>query len=329
MATSALAKDIVFALRQQIAKIEGALPERLAAPDKAEESAVIVRRHGVAAHTLLQIGVEEIDAALGGGLEAGALTELHGRETRDAGASAGFVLCLVSLWMKAATAAPFILWIGTEEVFREAGFPYGRGILGLFGIPPENLLFAAAPKPSDALWIAEEAAVLSDFAAVIVELRGSPRALDLTATRRLHRRAQKVGRPVFLLRQGAVAEPTAAPVRFVLSASAAGLRETLDGPLPLSIGPPGFEVEISKSRAAASGRFVLEWNADERIFEDRRRGRFAPPDRGALVSLSGGGQAVEEALGAVVAFGQSGARAAHHQPSREQHTAHLRPRRAS
>ncbi|WP_204278111.1 hypothetical protein, partial [Escherichia coli] len=77
-------------------------------------------------------------------------------------------------------------WIGTAEIFHEAGFPYARGLHALFGIAPEQLLFSEAPKLLDALWIAEEAARMTAFAAVILEIRGNPQRLDLTATRRLH-----------------------------------------------------------------------------------------------------------------------------------------------
>ena len=173
---------------------------------------------------------------LGGGLPKAALTEIHGAETRDAGAVAGFALALASLILKGRKAGLPLLWIGTSEIFREAGFPYAVGLARDFGIAPEALLFSEAPKLADALWIAEEAARLSALAAVIIELRGNPDRLDLTATRRLHRRAEQAGRPVLLIRQAAEAEPTAAPVRLVVAAASAAPRATLAGPLAGSIG---------------------------------------------------------------------------------------------
>ncbi|TIV74635.1 MAG: hypothetical protein E5V93_15665, partial [Mesorhizobium sp.] len=104
MAMSAVARDTVFALRRQI---EGTLPERLQAPvaapaDAAKSDMTLVRR-GLAVASpdaFLHTGIERLDTALGGGLPRAALSEIHGLETRDAGAVAGFALSLVSLILK-------------------------------------------------------------------------------------------------------------------------------------------------------------------------------------------------------------------------------------
>lgn len=338
MATSAVARDIVLSLRQQIARIEGTLPERLEAPavgagpasGPAADAGLLVRREDARGEAFLSTGLDGLDTALGGGLDMAALTEFHGGQTRDAASVSGFALCLTSLLLKRMPSAAqrFLLWIGTAEIFREAGMPYAWGLLQAFGIRPEQLLLAQAPKPADALWIAEEASLVTDFAAVIVELRGCPRVLDLTATRRLHRRARATGHPVFLLRQGALEEPTAAPVRLVLSPAPAGLRETVEGPLAASIGPPAFTVQVSKSRSAMAGRFVLEWNADERIFEDRAGGRRTTPDRRLVVSHPADRPHSPAAKGTVVAFAAGAASAARAEPPGEQHAHPLRARRA-
>ncbi|TIQ25633.1 MAG: hypothetical protein E5X61_22905, partial [Mesorhizobium sp.] len=148
MATSAVARETVFALRRQIAKIEGTLPERLEAPagaapvdaprnptadvtlqnptaDIPPQDLTIVRRGLAVAppDAFLRTGAEGLDTALSGGLPKAALSEIHGAATRDAGAVAGFALSLVSLILKQGPRLP-VLWIGTAEIFREAGFPY-------------------------------------------------------------------------------------------------------------------------------------------------------------------------------------------------------------
>ena len=296
MVTSALARDTVFALRHQIARLEGTLPATLDQPETAGPAPMLVRRRGAAAgrEARLATGVDGLDAALGGGVPKAALTEIHGLETRDGGAVAGFTLALAVLLRGKETPSLPVLWIGTAEIFGEAGFPHAPGLAFSFGLEPEAFLFAEAPTLADALWIAEEAAPLKALAAVILEVRGNPARLDLTATRRLHVRAQQAGRPVFLLRQGALPDPTAAPVRLVVAPAPAGLRETLAGPLPRSIGPPAFLVTLSKSRTAMTAQFTLEWNADERAFFDRRsgverhvgNGAGWPAHSGAVLSLS-------------------------------------------
>ncbi|WP_192181792.1 ImuA family protein [Mesorhizobium amorphae] len=342
MAMTAVARETVFALRRQIAKIEGTLPERLAAPAAVQPGAradtddggiapertpeITILRRGIAVASpdaFLRTGVERLDAALSGGLPKAALSEIHGTETRDAGAVAGFALSLTSLILRQEPHLP-VLWIGTSEIFREAGFPYARGLHGLFGIEPEQLLFSEAPKLVDALWIAEEAARMTALAAVILEIRGSPQRLDLTATRRLHARAQNAGRPVFLLRQAGEAEPTAAPVRLIVSAAPAASRDTIAGPLAGSIGRPAFTVSIGKSRTALPGQFTLEWNPDEHAFEERERATNPV----AVVPASGRRTHPAPASGAVLAFPAVGSFAAGDQPSRPQRPAHISPRRA-
>lgn len=335
MATTAVARETVFALRRQIAKIEGTLPERLEAPAGSSLDAdvapdVTIVRRGIAAalpDAFLRTGVERLDAALSGGLPKAALNEIHGAQTRDAGAVAGFALSLVSLILKQGPRLP-VLWIGTAEIFREAGFPYARGLHACFGIEPEQLLFSEAPRLVDALWVAEEAARMTALAAVILEIRGSPQRLDLTATRRLHARAQDAGRPVFLLRQAAEAEPTAAPVRLILSSASAAPRSTIAGPLAGSIGHPAFTVTIGKSRTALPGQFTLEWNPDERSFEERRPREEWAENSVAVVPASRRGKDTAAASGAVLAFPAVGSPSPGDQPSRQEHTAHRRPRRA-
>src|SRR4051812_23440563 len=104
MATSAAARETVFALRHKIAKIEGRLAERLLPAASGggtgtaggTVAAGVVLRRGLAAARAdwLQTGIEPLDRALGGGLPRAALTEIVGTETRDAGASIGFALAL-------------------------------------------------------------------------------------------------------------------------------------------------------------------------------------------------------------------------------------------
>jgi protein ImuA len=323
MASTAVAREAVFALRREIARIEGTLPEELA-----PAGTTVLRRKGIvsAAHrdAFLATGAERLDRALGGGLPKAALIEIHGAETRNAGTVAGFALALATLAMKQEGKGLPLLWVGTSDIFHEAGLPYAVGLADQFGVEARSLLFSSAPKLADALWVAEEAARLSALAAVMVELRGNPERLDLTATRRLHRRAQLAGRPVLLIRESAFAEPTAAPVRLVVSPAPAAPRTTLAGPLAGSIGAPAFSVAIGKSRISPAAEFVLEWNSHELAFQERR-----PQDPRRLVSLSRSRADLAPASGSVVAFARGGNdAAAGDEPSRQQHAEDRRPRRA-
>jgi protein ImuA len=338
MATTAVARETIFALRREIAKIEGRLPEQLAPAGSPLQDATVLRHGGAAERegAFIATGTERLDRALGGGLPKAALTEIHGSETRNAGVTAGFMLALASLILKTSGKGLPLLWIGSAEIFREAGFPYTPGLVHQFGIAPENLLFSEVPKLADLLWVAEEAAPLPGLAALFVELRGNPERLDLTATRRLSRRAEQAGRPVFLIRQAAEAEPTAAPVRLLVGpAPAAPRRLTLAGALPGSIGAPAFTVTIGKSRSALAGEFIVEWNSHDLSLRERRvfEGRRAFEERRAqdarrLVSLSRPGEDLATAPGTVMAFPPGEEAAAGHQPPRPEHATHRGPRRA-
>lgn len=323
MAASAVGQDTLAVLRHQIAAIEGRLAERLEEP--AAPHGLVVRAGGVArsedADCFLSTGAEALDRTLGGGLPKASLTEIHSAETRDAGAAAGFALALAARALKA-TPAP-VLWVGTSEIFREAGSPYAPGLAEQFGIRPEDLLISQVPKLLDALWVAEEAAPLGVLSAVLIELRGNPGKLDLTATRRLHRRAQMAGHPVFLIREAAAAEPTAAPLRLVVSAAPAAPRMTLAGAMADSIGRPAFNLRITKNRSAPEIQFLLEWNAHDLTFEERR-----PQDSRSVVPLPQRGADSAPAAGTIVAFGPAGAHAADLQPARKEQSGDRRRRRA-
>ncbi|MCV3239181.1 ImuA family protein [Mesorhizobium sp. ZC-5] len=266
---------------------------------------------------------------MGGGLPAAGLIEIHGGELRDGGAVAGFAWAMAGLVLRGNEAqgkslrGP-ILWIGTSQAFAEMGFPHAPGLSGFSGFSPDELLVAQASKLLDALWIAEEAAKLRELSAVFLELDGNPNRLDLTATRRLHRRGLLAGRPIFLLRQAAHAEPTAAPVRLIVSAAPASPRNTLAGPLAGTIGQPAFTVTIGKSRTALPGEFILEWNPHERAFQERR-----PENSRPVVSAPFLGSDLAPTAGEIVAFKPvRPAIPADHQPSGKQHPAHRRTRRA-
>lgn len=322
MVRPAVAQETVRALRHQIAKIEGVMPERLEPPETTAADAIVARHAGRPAATFIATGAGNFDAALGGGVPAAGLTEIHGAASRDAGAAVGFALALASLLPDAAST---LLWIGTSEIFREAGRPYAPGLAARFGLPPERLLFSEVEKLADALWVAEEAASLSAFSAVLFEMRESPRQLDLTATRRLHRRALVARHPLLLIRQAGEPTPTAAPLRLVVAAAPASPRLTLAGPLEGSIGPPAFHIALSKTRTAIPTAFTLEWNNDTAAFQERPR----PKDTGAVVSVPAGGTRAEAAFRTVVAFPDDAGNAAIGvQPAREQHPAYRRLRRA-
>ena len=215
----------------------------MALPRRASEAAgVVLRRHGVApaGEFLPADRGRALDRTLGGGLPKAALTEIHGAETRDAGAVAGFALALVSLILKGRKAALPLL------VDRHVGdFPRGR--LSLCGRACPRFRHRAG---SAAFFRGAETCRRA------VDRRGGGAADG--ACRRHHRVPRQSrearphrdppaasprpgGRPAGVpAAPGGEAEPTAAPVRLVVSPAPAAPRSTLAGPLAGSIGSPGL-----------------------------------------------------------------------------------------
>lgn len=275
MAEAAVARETLFALRETIARLEGRPIPALAAA--AHGMPVEKPRPGSAgvAQLLLATGVDDLDAAMQGGIPLDGLTEVRSLGLRDAGAASGFILALAARLHAQATrtgaAVSPVLWIGDTVATMEAGLPYAVGIRD-FGLEPAAFLQASPRKLEEALWLAEAALGSAAFAVVILEVRGNPARFGLTESRRLALRAKAAGRPLFLLRQGGEEEASSALFRFSVEPAPALARPLPDGSvLGGSIGHPAFRLTLEKSRNPAPLSITLEWNAHDR--------RFAPvPD---------------------------------------------------
>src|SRR5690606_37010113 len=148
---------------------------------------------------------------------------------------------------------------------REGGDLYGPG-LDRFGFDSRRLVLVSAQRPGEALWVFEEGLRCAGLAAVLAELRGHPKELDLTASRRLALRARESGVMGLLLRQAGPAEPGAAATRWLVEPRpAAG-----DDDDPLGIGRPVWRLAVERNRHGATGTFDLEWDHDRRAFAAAR-----------------------------------------------------------
>jgi protein ImuA len=197
-----------------------------------------------------------IDTALGGGLACGALHELAPVAPIDLAAATGFALTLAIL---SGGARGQTLWIATDFATCEAGGPYGPG-LDLFGLASDRLLTLRVRHPADALWAMEEALRCHALTAVIAELSEAGAEADLTATRRLVLAARASAGVGLLLRQRAIATPSAAATRWRIAA-APSEPDRFGG-----LGRSRFELSLIKNRRGPSGRWIIEWNHHERTF---------------------------------------------------------------
>ncbi len=242
----------------------------------------------------LSFGVEAVDHRLGGGLPLAALHEVRCDETRGTGAATGFAAALLT--RLAAVQTKPILWIEEEISTAEAGLPFGGGI-ARFGLDAGRLILIRARRSEDALWVFEEGLRCAGLAAVLLVLRGSPRALDLTVSRRLALRSAAHGVMGLLLRQASEAEPGAATTRWRIAPQPASV---MDG-FAEGIGRPAFRAELEKNRLGPTGRFDLEWDhAYKRFAEPAKADSVARPaiprDRPDRAAELGAGLAFRKAV---------------------------------
>ena len=180
-----------------------------------------------------------------------------------------------------------MLWIATDYAAGEGGGPYGPG-LDLFGLASARLLVLRVPKPVDVLWAMEEALRCRALACVIAELTGDGAVADLTATRRLALAAregvsaQNSGFGL-LIRHKTTAMPSAAATRWEIAAA-------LSQPdaYRRRLGRARFDLSLRKNRRGPSGRWIIEWDHHERVFQQAVSVAVAAPaldrpDRAPLV----------------------------------------------
>lgn len=227
-----------------------------------------------AADWTVPLGHALADRILGGGLKRGALHEMRHAEPGDAPAATGFALACVAR-LGDGGSRPW-MWVRQDLAGRETGEPYGPGLAAL-GLDPSRLVILAAADARDVLRAAEEGVRCPALAAVLVEPWGDPRALDLTALRRLALAAEESGVPVLLLRNGAHGGPAGAVTRWRVAAAPSLPLASL-GRLP-GLGHPAFAATLERNRQQGGlgegGSWIMEWSPDERAFAPPRPGHEA------------------------------------------------------
>ncbi len=228
-------------LRRRLARIEGVRPRDVSAR--------------------VTTGCAAVDDWLGGGLARGRLHEVMAADCADAGSVAGFTAMLA---LRAGEGRP-LLWLRSEAADRRCGRLYATGLVEL-GLDAGAVLVGLVPDDAALLKAANDAARCAGLGALLVECWGDPRALDLTATRRLMLAAEASGVTVLLLRMAAAESPSVADTRWaVRAAPSVPLADGTDHGAP---GHPVFEIELLRRRAGPAGvTWRVEWNRDRRIFQ--------------------------------------------------------------
>ena len=208
------------------------------------------------------LGHAGADAALRGGIARGALHEVF---AGDAGA-AGFALGLA----QRVRAKKKLLWIRQDFSALEFGELSATGLLE-FGIDPARLLLLCVGDAAEALRAANDALPCAALGAVVIEIPGEPKILNLMASRRLTLACAQKNVTAFLLRFNAEPEASTAETRWLVRAG-------VSLPQVENWGHPVFEAGLVRNRHGRTGKWVMEWSCDEGLFKEA--------DRGAVVSAS-------------------------------------------
>ncbi len=223
-------------------------------------------------------------------LPANACHEVFAMVKGDSASMAGFAMML-ALMLTGDAPCFFVRVAG-----RNGMLLYPAGLVEL-GLDPARCFNVHAPDLLSALRATADIARSGAAGAVLVEVEGNPRLLDLTASRRLALAAEKSGTLVLLLRSGAQATPSAAYSRWQV-ASAPSQPLLANAP-----GVPAFAVTLLRHRRMQAGRAArLIWNFEDQCFDEQDT--ITAPQR------SGG----EAASGRASALATGRAAAPHTQP---------------
>jgi protein ImuA len=120
-----------------------------------------------------------------------------------------------------------------------------------------------ASDVESALRTTADALACDALGAVVLEVWGQARQLDLVASRKLTLAAQASGVTGLLLRISAAPEPSTAETRWIVRA-AHSPPQSQSGVW----GSPCFDAELARNRHGPTGRWIMEWKCDECLFSE-------------------------------------------------------------
>ena len=207
------------------------------------------------ARDVVRLGYGPVDQALSEGLRRDACHEVFapaGHETAATGFAAGLVMRLAG--------DKKVLWISEKFSWQEHGMPCPTGFFEL-GLDPTKVMFLSVDHAQDALRAAGDALTCASLGAVMIEITGNPKVLDLTASRRLVLACAQSSVPVVLLRFNAVPQTSAVETRWSVKAAPSALEVE-------HWGHPIFEVDLIRNRSGRTGQWVFAWSCDDGCFEN-------------------------------------------------------------
>jgi len=168
---------------------------------------------------------------------------------REDCSAAAFALALESQRAAPGDERPW-LWVQDRASLRQTGRPYRPGLPHALRY---RLIHVTAATPEDALFALEEGLRCRDLAFVVGEMAGNPRALSLTAQRRLSLAAEKHGVPLWLVRVGAERDLSSARQRWALR-PVVSLSPRWN---PQAPGTAAWHAELFRARNHPPGEWIL------------------------------------------------------------------------
>jgi protein ImuA len=209
------------------------------------------------AQNRIALGHAEADATLCGGLARAAVHEVFA-EGHQSAAATGFIAGLAGR----VTARRPLVWVRQDFSEIESGGLSMRGLAEL-GLDPRALVTVHAADVDAALRTTADALACDALGAVVLEVWGQPRQLDLVASRKLTLAAQTSGVTALLLRLAAAPLPSTAETRWIVRAAHSPPAAPWH-----AWGAPVFDAELVRNRHGPVGRWIMEWKCDECLFSE-------------------------------------------------------------
>jgi protein ImuA len=208
----------------------------------------------------IALGHAGADAMLQGGLARAAVHEVFA-EGHQSPTATGFIAGVAG---RVSPRRPLV-WVRQDFSEIETGALSMRGLVEL-GLDPRQLVTVRATDTDTALRTAADALACDALGAVVLEVWGPARQLDLVASRKLTLAAQASGVTALLLRMAAEPLPSTAETRWIVRAAHS---PPAVPSMPWSVwGAPVFDAELVRNRHGSVGRWIMEWKCDECQFSE-------------------------------------------------------------
>jgi len=209
------------------------------------------------------LGHTAADALLRGGLATSAVHEVFA-EGHQGAAATGFVAGIAG---RLSSRKPLV-WVRQDFAEVESGALSMSGLIEL-GLDPRCLVTVRAADVESALRSTADALACDALGAVVLEVFGDPRQLDLVASRKLTLAAQASGVTALLLRVGAAPVASTAETRWIVRAAHSPPALPSMPAAPWNAwGAPLFDAELQRNRHGPVGRWIMEWKCDECLFSE-------------------------------------------------------------